>query len=331
MRTLILASTLLYASVASAQTGTFTITDLGTLDDGINYPYSAGLSLNENGTVAGIARVRSTILTHGFTWSSLTGMQDLGTFKVDGGLTAQSVNSFGEVAGTATDEMAVERAYRLINGNPQFVTPYRSNGYAINEAGIVVGDFTAGGPTRPFRFDPVTGFLDLGLPQGAVAATASAISTDGTIVGTSDSAKDRYFSKAFTWTQRDGFREVFPNSNAASVALAINNRGQVAGYQYSGSGWKAFITNPTGKTQYFSLKNQRVTAYGLNDLGVAVGDADGRAVILKGSSVIYLDSLIPPDSGWQLLIANDINNRGEIVGMGWIGAERHAFLLRPSN
>ena len=42
-----------------------------------------------------------------------------------------------------------------------------------------------------------------------------------------------------------------------------------------------------------------------------------------------LNGLIPADSGWTLENALDINDRGQIVGMGQLGGEQHAFLLTP--
>ena len=42
-----------------------------------------------------------------------------------------------------------------------------------------------------------------------------------------------------------------------------------------------------------------------------------------------LNTLIDPALGWQLVYATDINNRGQIVGTGFIGSQVHAFLLTP--
>jgi hypothetical protein len=55
-----------------------------------------------------------------------------------------------------------------------------------------------------------------------------------------------------------------------------------------------------------------------------------RAAALWVSGVIGdLNGLIPSDSGWYLMKANDINDRGDIVGYGWFGDRIHAFLLTP--
>jgi hypothetical protein len=43
-----------------------------------------------------------------------------------------------------------------------------------------------------------------------------------------------------------------------------------------------------------------------------------------------LNALIPADSGWELIRAEAINARGEIVGWGKKGAKIRAFLLTPA-
>jgi hypothetical protein len=40
------------------------------------------------------------------------------------------------------------------------------------------------------------------------------------------------------------------------------------------------------------------------------------------------NAVIPADSGWEMNIAQAINNRGEIGGSGTIRGASHAFLLK---
>jgi hypothetical protein len=42
-----------------------------------------------------------------------------------------------------------------------------------------------------------------------------------------------------------------------------------------------------------------------------------------------LNSLIPANSGWELLEAVTINVAGQIVGVGMVNAAQHSFLLTP--
>jgi probable HAF family extracellular repeat protein len=77
------------------------------------------------------------------------------------------------------------------------------------------------------------------------------------------------------------------------------------------------------------------TAFAINDSGVIVGDGQiqtgvNHAWIYFGSgSLIDLNTMIPSGSGWELERAEDINNRGEIVGTGFFNGQQRAFLLRP--
>jgi hypothetical protein len=45
--------------------------------------------------------------------------------------------------------------------------------------------------------------------------------------------------------------------------------------------------------------------------------------------MIDLNKAIPAGSGWLLLVASRINDRGEILGRGYLGGAIHAFLLEP--
>ena len=45
--------------------------------------------------------------------------------------------------------------------------------------------------------------------------------------------------------------------------------------------------------------------------------------------MVDLNSLIDSISGWELEQAIGINDAGQITGFGWIGGQRHAFLLTP--
>jgi probable HAF family extracellular repeat protein len=45
-----------------------------------------------------------------------------------------------------------------------------------------------------------------------------------------------------------------------------------------------------------------------------------------------VNSLIPADSGWTLVVATGINEAGQIVGSGLVAnGETHAFLLTPDH
>jgi probable HAF family extracellular repeat protein len=43
-----------------------------------------------------------------------------------------------------------------------------------------------------------------------------------------------------------------------------------------------------------------------------------------------LNDLIPSNSGWELEVAYDVNDWGQITGYGLINGKTHAFLLTPN-
>jgi len=79
-------------------------------------------------------------------------------------------------------------------------------------------------------------------------------------------------------------------------------------------------------------------ANALNDSDTVVGFADfagsgGSIHAFRWTAAVGmedLNDLIPQDSGWTLLEANGINLGNQIVGVGVIQGEEHAFLLTPN-
>jgi probable HAF family extracellular repeat protein len=73
-------------------------------------------------------------------------------------------------------------------------------------------------------------------------------------------------------------------------------------------------------------------ARAINNRGDVVGwseapDGYYHAVVWREGVLYNLNDLVAPGSGWLLVVANDINNSGDIVGGGYIDDELHAFLL----
>jgi probable HAF family extracellular repeat protein len=126
-----------------------------------------------------------------------------------------------------------------------------------------------------------------------------------------------------------------------NAAFAINDKTQVAGVSaLSGNTVAhAFLwTRGTGMRDLGTLPGDVNTAgLGINDQGEVVGpssDPDGnlRAYLWNDGVMTDLNTHIPASSPLFLLLASNINSRGEIVGFGvQKGApyEIHAFLATP--
>ena len=76
------------------------------------------------------------------------------------------------------------------------------------------------------------------------------------------------------------------------------------------------------------LPNSTVSVgYGINVWGDVVGGTDVGAFLYTHGQMRNLNDMIPSNSGWQLEVANAINDRGDIVGTGDIYEAMHGFLL----
>jgi probable HAF family extracellular repeat protein len=76
------------------------------------------------------------------------------------------------------------------------------------------------------------------------------------------------------------------------------------------------------------------SAFGINGAGQVVGWSgtvnNDHAFLYQDGNMIDLNSLIPPDSGWVFAIAQDINDKGQLVGWGYkTNVGKRAFLLTP--
>jgi probable HAF family extracellular repeat protein len=73
-------------------------------------------------------------------------------------------------------------------------------------------------------------------------------------------------------------------------------------------------------------------AHASNHTGIVVGvgaRADGttRAWAYRNGSLRDLNALLPPNSGWILNAAEDINDAGQIVGMGTLNGVQRGFVM----
>jgi probable HAF family extracellular repeat protein len=185
---------------------------------------------------------------------------------------------------------------------------------------------------------------DLGVLGEGHDTFANAINDEGQVVGasqyTSSSDPALTFPPPHTFLWQKGTMTdlgAFPGAKISN-GLGINNAGQVVGLS----------TIPGDNDIHATLWSSGV----LTDLGIFPGDTDSaanainsrgqivgasgsattlRAMLWENGLGIDLNARISASSGWQLLFAIDINDRGQITGFGIHNNPngQSAFLLTP--
>jgi probable HAF family extracellular repeat protein len=290
------------------------IVDLGTLPGGTE---SAAHGINNREQVAGIS-INDTPdpysfffplgQTRAFLWERGV-MRDLGTL---GGPDAQAfyLNDRGQVAGVSytsfipNPDTGVPPVDPFLWENGKILDLGTLGGTLtfptwLNKRGQVVGVSNLEGDQthHPFLWDRGR-LIDLGT-LGGDNGDASAINDAGEVVATADLPGSQNHH-GFLW--RNGVTTDLGTLGSTSVAQAINSKSQVVGHSRIGS--------PTSLVQHAFLW-------------------------ANGGPMIDLNTLIPSGSSLLLVDARNINDRGEIAGVGLppscgdLDTCGHAYVLIP--
>ncbi|HSN22488.1 MAG TPA: hypothetical protein VLS49_17520 [Usitatibacter sp.] len=285
----------------------WTLVDLGTLGGSGSY----GAAVSDNGHVAGCSNIASGAV-HAFVYRAGR-MVDL-TPDDPGNSCALAVNDRGVAAGRAgSGELVVWEEGR--------VTPLGVNGNvtAINDAGLVVGSYTANGEERAFAWEGGT-LRDLGAGAGS---TANDVNSRGEIVGGAN-------GHAFALLGDGVLRDLGTLGGAMSVANGINDRSEIVGMASNGHGQPTAFVYSQGMQ---ALPGPSFSgAVEVTNRGLVVSSAEGyHGYIVSGSQVTRLDAIADVAAqGWHHLEPTDVNDRGWIVGTGFDpSGNPRAFLLVP--
>ena len=290
-----------------------TPTDLGTLP---GFTGSRGLGINPRGQMVGAAYPLSS--GRPLFWaSSQSAPMELPGLPVGLFGLAAGINPRGQIVGVFfSEDFSVQRPVFWPNSNaaaiylPGFGDKLPlSEALSVNASGNILGD---------------GGNADTGETHAAFWAS----STSTPVALASPGGEFIYTDIAF--------------SSAGTVTPGLNNAGSMVGYAHNAdfSETRAvFWASSASPAVIFSTTGEfsNGTAEGISDKGQIVGTAynsdgsDTHAFMWPSSTSpgIDLNTVIPPDSGWELGVARSINNRGEITGAGILNGAFHAYVLIP--
>ena len=309
-------------------------------------------ALNDAGQVVG--NVRSAIVGGtpspliAYHWGSDT-LTELGTLPGSNAFSrAYGINASGVVVGESDND--APRAFRWEAG---VLTDLGTLGGAtavatdINDSGVIVGSSSTGTASRAFRWEAGT-MTDLGSLDGlgTTLARAWAINAQGDVAGYSKNAQG--VTRATLWTH-DGTRVNLGSLDVsrASQAYDVNDSSTVVGSSVVGAAadgspiYNAFVWSDGTIRSLGTLPSLPAAVHseakGINAEGWVVGYVGqyygnttlgtAAAVAWVGGQAHDLNSVLPADSGWTLLSAEDINARGDITGIGRFNGTITAYKL----
>jgi probable HAF family extracellular repeat protein len=176
---------------------------------------------------------------------------------------------------------------------------------------------------------------DLGT-LGGNGSDAHSINDSGQTVGEADTSSGRPHAFLHSFGTMTDLGTL---GGLTSVAQDINNSGQIVGNStFDASGVvHAFLYEDGLMTDLGTLGGAQSDARGINNIGDIVGYAwtsngETSAFIYHDGVMTDLNSLVDPDFGYHLSVANAINDRGQIVGYGRAIANgvTTAYLLTPA-
>lgn len=301
---------LIFAAIAAADP-IYTIAGLGT-------GASTGYAINSAGIVAG-AMVNGSGVNQAFV-STSAGLQPLAS----GGSESYGygINNAGTVAGTT---YVNGQAYGTVwSASGIEVLGPGSYAMAINNLGEVVGG-------NGSAFTDVNGIVqELETNSQVGWSAAYGVNDSGTVVGDGQLSNGTF--QALVWNAAGAMTMLGTLGGPSSQATAVNDSGEVVGFASLANGYQnAFAWNGAAMVDLGTLGLSSY-AYGVNNSGEAVGysylaDGSQHAFLYDDGKMLDLNSLIPANSGWDLLAAYGINDAGQITGVGLQDGQLTAFLL----
>ncbi len=287
--------------------------------------WSTAIAINELGQVTGTSQISGDASSHGFIYHK-------GRITDIGNIYPYNINNLGQVVGhynTEIDGASTVRSFIYSKGTLTDLGTISSDPRAqswangINDFGEVVGSANTvyvGSQFHAYFYrDGVMEDIDTIGPDHE-QSEAWVINNRGMIVG---SERD-----GGVFLHSDG---VMRRLNIIGNAFDMNDRGEFVGFGSWGFGLQgAFLYRDGEFTALGDLSDSgHTTPRAINESSQVVGQSDigyverpwgycriGHAFLYDKGVMTDLNTLIPANSGWELMYATDINNRGQIVGYG---------------
>ena len=312
-----------------------------------------GPLLNIQGAIVGIIQPPGATLSHAALFHR-GHILDIGAVIAPTGFSLPfAINAAGEVVGYCYDEHTpanvISEAFVYQGSRAlRFTVPesHQTEATSLNNLGQVVGDFTTPDDPdsrRAFLRQPNGKLTVLGT-FGALQAVPMAINDRGQIAGwTNEIDRIRAFLLQPGSRTPQDLGSLGPDTFAR--ATSINNLGQVVGHSGLTNSdpfpSHAFLYSEGRMRDLGTMGGITSTALGINNLGQIVGwstlassESVEHAFVIIGGQMRDLNKLLSPTvTGWVILIATDINDRGEIVALASHNSNPDNFatvILKPT-
>jgi probable HAF family extracellular repeat protein len=243
----------------------------------------------------------------------------------------------------------------LLGGNNGFATGINDAGVAVGWAETAVHDKTCVLPQQlqfeATQWGPAANQVRVLAPvPGDSSSAATAINDAGEVVGISgdcDVAVGAFSARhAVLWVNGKPVKLPTLGGQGWNTPMAINNLGVIAGFSDTAgdvvngvlhANFQATLWTPGGIVNLHTLPGDALAeATGINNFNQVVGTSFGasgmRAFLWQNGTLYDLNTLVQPNAPLYLVATGDINDRGEITGVGCVvvagacGSATHTFI-----
>jgi probable HAF family extracellular repeat protein len=264
---------------------------------------------------------------------------DLGTLAGFAHSQGRDVNDAGQAVGFVSNAIggfqSADRAFVFTGGSMQQLPAITGTGfthaYGINNAGRIVGVSA----DKPFIYTIGDAALTpLGMFQASLPARPMSINEAGTIVGFQTLSGRP--GAAVVW--RNGVESFLPAVGFFNDATFINDAGVIIGHTFdSFTTFRAMIIDEAANsaTDLGTLGGTISDPVDVNSSRQVIGSSrtgvgfETAPFLWENGTMVNLNTLLPPNSGWVLQRALTINDAGEITGTGTFNGSPSGFRLTP--